>query len=333
MLSPRGEFKKHSSSLNIIENLRDAFSSVQILEDKLAICRKVYDDFFVENKAAYCDYLDLPQKIQDEKKSYILENKEYQCTMQQILFTPNPDLECLEKTRKAWHEKMVIAQNTLQKYEDRYAKCKELIENYSNHSRQISEKYKKSLFAAKESLNNYRAQAIQIFFTAIRHNEIKKIDSLLNAGLSVEYRNVDGLTPLLYAIKMEKPLLVQRFLEAGENPNIEIQFTNAPSMTPLIATIVWTYNNTQILQLLINHNATLDLPNNQDNTALHVAISMLAIDHAVFLLRQGANFHLYNIRNETPLNILENRKHIFWHKEIRTVVDEVKENKSLNRIK
>ncbi len=309
---------------DFVLKFQNASSRVIIYKNELNQLQKDYNAFFKTNRAIHTDYLNLPNKIKAEQKKCILENKNYKSKMLNILSAPNPDLEFLDTMKKSWQEKLISIQAIVQNYEKKYAECKAFIETYVNHSRAKVKEINKSLLSAKEDLEKHTILSKQALFNAITDNEIKKIDAILNAGLSIESKNAEGLTPLFYAIKTNNIQLVQRFLDAGANPNLEIQVNNAPSMTPMIATVIWTFNNTQILQLLINNGAILDHRNNQHNTALHVAISMLAIDHAIFLLKQGANCNLYNFRRETPLNILEKRKHIFWHKEIKTVVDELK---------
>lgn len=289
------------------------------------------NDFFKKNEAFYNDYLALPKTIECETNVSALEDKRYQQQMLEILSKHDSDLKSIEKIKKTWLEHRVLAQNTQEEYAKRYAECKEVVEGYEKPYTESLDKLNSLLSQEQKSLQYYEKLAIKALFTAIKNNEIEKIDKLLNAGLHVDSKNIFGLTPLFYAIKKDNVQLVQRFLERKANPNIEIELKKGPSLTPLIATVIWTFNNTHILELLLRYGAGINHSNQQLNTALHIAISMLAIDHACYLLRQGASIELINFRGETSLNILDKRKHIFWHKEIKEVVKELKQRKSLSK--
>ena len=300
--------------------------------DEIDNLMKDQKEFFKKNRAFYDDYENLPRTIEEEAKTSILQDRLHQQSMLKVLLKQEPNLELIEKTKQEWLEKRLLAEKTQRKYAQRFIECKEIVEGYEKPYKEKLNKLYKSLEQKQELLQCCAVFAKKALFTAVKNNEVKEVKELVSAGLNIELKNVRGLTPLFYAIKKNNAELVQCFLEAKANPNLELELKKGPSITPLIATIIWTFNNTRILELLLQYGAIINKTNNQLNSPLHVAISMLAIDHACYLLRQGASTDLINSRQETPLNILEKRKHIFWHKEIKTVVDELKHSKSLSKI-
>ena len=105
-------------------------------------------------------------------------------------------------------------------------------------------------------------------------------------------------TELLKAVKNEDVQRVRELLENGANPNLEFWIESQILMDDRvkiekncfsILNFITHHHNTQIAELLLQHNAQVNLPNRSNWTPLHSACMNLNKPIADLLIANGAN--------------------------------------------
>lgn len=101
--------------------------------------------------------------------------------------------------------------------------------------------------------------------------------------------------------------------------------------TPLIVASL--YGQTEVMKILVENGANLDLQNNQGSTALHTAAFVCQPEAVTFLLEKGANAELKNNYGRTALEAVSGE----WNSEIEgrytQIAAALQLNLDLNRIK
>lgn len=107
---------------------------------------------------------------------------------------------------------------------------------------------------------------------------------------------------LIYRVTLGKADEVLKLLEKGANPNA----TNINAMPALSAAAErLDGESAAIAAHLLDKGAAIDGVDPDGNTALHTAIKMQNTDMIWFLLSRGADFHLKNKQEQTPLALAE----------------------------
>jgi len=131
------------------------------------------------------------------------------------------------------------------------------------------------LITAKQSYSIEEVQ--QSFFQAIKRGDIAQSRLYYQQGAQLDKRNIEGITPLLTALKYQQTSLAFWLIEVANN--------KSKGRTKVTATEA----------LLIN------AKDNQGNSALHLAVEYNAIELANVLIRYGAKVSQVNNNNQTPL--------------------------------
>jgi ankyrin repeat protein len=170
---------------------------------------------------------------------------------------------------------------------------------------------------------------------AVKLNQLAIGKLLIENGINIEERDVQGYTALHLAVREQKIQFVQLLLQCNADPNCKA----INMLTPLHTTIsFWNDNYKVIAQLLLQHGADPNLQDKEGNTSLHIAAThgygkpgacnlLLAYDvninavnnigntamheavinnsYGVFLtlLKANANLYIKNKNNKTVLHV------------------------------
>lgn len=130
------------------------------------------------------------------------------------------------------------------------------------------------------------------------------VDLLIKAGAPLNYRDLDGLTALMLAIKRDRFDLVHLLLQAGS----DLALRDRDGRTPFILAVQCKSNYPLgYIQTLINAGAKIDDKNSKNGrTPLMVAVEYGRIDRIKFLIEAGSNVNMQDNNGETPLMIAAN---------------------------
>ncbi len=111
---------------------------------------------------------------------------------------------------------------------------------------------------------------------------VEEVKRLLLMGADINTKNQFGLTPFELAVVGNNCIVVEYFLQLGQNPNLERD--GGTSLMSAAAN-----GNTELLKLLLKYGADPDLPGDGKATALmsatgHTEIFKILVNH-------GANIH------------------------------------------
>ena len=142
---------------------------------------------------------------------------------------------------------------------------------------------------------------------AIEKESLEDISVLLNEGVDINARGVDGITPLFWAALKQKPASFKLLLESGANPNIiaetkvkEKLYPDRPDTRKLpLMELLSTMDDPSYLRLALKHDGT---PNTiaeyaamvSNATVLFTAIRKGAFENVITLVENGAKVNYRN---------------------------------------
>lgn len=143
-----------------------------------------------------------------------------------------------------------------------------------------------------------------ILLEALLRNDIDQFKRLIeNCTKSIiEVDNKYGETMLMIACRKNKPEIVKILIENGAS----LDMKNNRQETAL--NIACTHNNTEIASLLIEKGALLSIKNNKQETPLIICTRNNNVDLVKLLLEKGASTSIKNSRKETALDIAKKNK-------------------------
>lgn len=139
---------------------------------------------------------------------------------------------------------------------------------------------------------------------AVRKGNESLVERLLKIkNIHVNYQNNLGTTPLMEAVALGKPKIVNLLLAAGANPHL----ADAQGTTPLMQAAL--QGNIEITKALLNAGASLDLQDAHGATALMYAILWPHPEIVAILLAAGANPDLKDKTGKTAHDWVLRKKH------------------------
>jgi len=158
--------------------------------------------------------------------------------------------------------------------------------------------YEKNL-SVERLLDVYFISIDELFITAVQENiSSVLIEEIINYNPNVNYRDIDGMTPLHYAaynsnIKTVNDLLVR---------NANVKARNKKGETPLmLACMNYTPNTLSIIKSLVENKSEIESKDNELFTPLFIAAMYCDLDTIKYLISCGANPYAKNIRGSTLL--------------------------------
>ncbi|ANE48711.1 hypothetical protein SY83_03810 [Paenibacillus swuensis] len=119
---------------------------------------------------------------------------------------------------------------------------------------------------------------------AAANGDAEQLQSLIDAGSDVNYQDGDGWTALMYSVNGNRPDLMKMLLEAGADPNIA---ENTYEDTAL--TMSLNHDTTDAVELLVQHDAVVNLQDSYGITPLMIAALSGRADMVQVLMGLGAD--------------------------------------------
>jgi ankyrin repeat protein len=133
------------------------------------------------------------------------------------------------------------------------------------------------------------------FYTAIRANDLARLEALLKRGANVNAKDSRGLTPLMYCAVAGSAQSMKLLIDKGADVNAR----NAFGSTALM----WSVTDREKVRLLVEHGADVNAASNKKHTALLLAVmSDQSAEIARFLIAKGANINAVDDGKITALN-------------------------------
>lgn len=136
---------------------------------------------------------------------------------------------------------------------------------------------------------------------AARNDQIMSVNYLIEEGADVKATDSNGYTPLHIAAHASHSQIIKTLLSAGADVNA-LSNGNETPLFMYAQEYVKRENEEDILEILLEANANLDIPSRHGFTPLHVAISYGNFDIAIKLISKGANVNTVNCYGDTPLH-------------------------------
>jgi ankyrin repeat protein len=139
-------------------------------------------------------------------------------------------------------------------------------------------------------------------FHAIFYDDLVALEKAINRhGIETLCGNEE--TPLIYAVMMEKPRLVQWLIEHGANMYAKNIFGDTAFH------LAAKKGYSEIVKSFCDHSIDLDIVGDEENTALNYAVTFGHDEVAAYLIEQGASLKIPdNIFNKTPLDRIREKK-------------------------
>lgn len=139
-----------------------------------------------------------------------------------------------------------------------------------------------------------QGEGITQLFRAIRDNRTQQVRQLLDRGVSVNTRDTNMQTPLIYAASLNRLKMLELLLASGADIN-----TTQGSQTALFKAVM--LGHKESVALLLRRNANPNLGDENTGPPLLVAIDKSYHDIALLLIRHGSRLDSRNLRGYTPL--------------------------------
>ena len=133
----------------------------------------------------------------------------------------------------------------------------------------------------------------------IQSGDFNEISRLIKDGAKVNSLDEYGVSPLVYAVALIHPELVEFLIDKGADVNLP----NKDGSTPIFFA-----KNSEIFELLVDAGADVNHQAHDGGTALIGAIIMDEIWQAEALVKHGADVNVLKPNGRSPLNILNERK-------------------------
>lgn len=178
------------------------------------------------------------------------------------------------------------------------------IEHFNNTAASLAEKegYKE----IAEILNK-AVKANQELILAVKSNDFKKVQALINDKANVNKEDSEGYTPLMYAAIYGYKDIVKLLLYAKADPNLKTKRGHT-TLTALFDAIYQSHGrllqekvHEEIVNLLLEANADPNISDSSKNTPLLLAIELPNVDMVESFLKYGANPSMPNSKGQTPL--------------------------------
>ena len=152
-------------------------------------------------------------------------------------------------------------------------------------------------------LTNVRGDKSLLFY-AVNYAGPDEVSMLIKQGLSVHALEWNH-TPLFSVWGTYASEKMRILIDAGADVNFNSEDDYSP--TPIFAYLHDHPNENDVLKLLIEEGADIEIRNSKGDTPLLTAINRHAPQAAMILVNSGANIHIKNNENDTPL-LLEARR-------------------------
>ncbi|MBN2177218.1 MAG: ankyrin repeat domain-containing protein [Demequinaceae bacterium] len=136
---------------------------------------------------------------------------------------------------------------------------------------------------------------------AAQVNQPEIVSILIDAGASIETRDVQGRTPLMVASSFAEASVIQECLDAGA----DVSAANSVALQAAAWHYAAHHGNVAALEMLLDEGADINAVDAVDWTALHYAAHNGQLEAVEFLLTHGIGVNLRDHHNSTALGWAE----------------------------
>lgn len=155
------------------------------------------------------------------------------------------------------------------------------------------------------------------------------VNALKDSNTNIESENNDGYTALQLAVLNKYTDVAEVLINAGADPNIRIN--RVPLLLFSLNKMNTDISYITIVKLLIESKLlNIDLQDNEDNTALLIAVKQKKPDIVETLLAKGADPNLGNVKNEMPIIMALNS--IFSRESPKIIMDLINNGANVNYV-
>lgn len=155
------------------------------------------------------------------------------------------------------------------------------------------------------------------------------VNALKDSNTNIESENNDGYTALQLAVLNKYTDVAEVLINAGADPNIRIN--RVPLLLFALNKMNTDISYITIVKLLIESKLlNIDLQDNEDNTALLIAVKQKKPDIVETLLAKGADPNLGNVKNEMPIIMALNS--IFSRESPKIIMDLINNGANVNYV-
>ena len=115
------------------------------------------------------------------------------------------------------------------------------------------------------------------------------IDYLVAHGADVNYKDGEGFTPIYTAARENNPDIVKILLDYGANPDEQLTTPGYSIKNNTALTRTVEKQDFETIQVLVEHGANINIPNENGETALYLAVEHQNVEIATYLLEHGAD--------------------------------------------
>ena len=144
------------------------------------------------------------------------------------------------------------------------------------------------------AVNNRRQNP---FLVSVAVGNKEEAEILLKQGSNVQVADIDGNTPLHFAVEL--PRLLKRIIKNGGDVNA----VNVNGCTPLHRASCLAYS-TNVVKFLLKAGGDIHCRDNQGNTPLHIAMTRIGDDVANLLIKNGSDVKACNLQGKTCLHMM-----------------------------
>jgi ankyrin repeat protein len=153
----------------------------------------------------------------------------------------------------------------------------------------------RKIFAKVSGKTEQQIMNDQLRTAAIKGN-LARVQKLVKEGAEIDYKDVNGMTPLWFAVGRGHLEVTRFLLEQGADPNVAREDTLGPPLVMAAAE-----NRVELVKLLLDFKADINTINYSRRTALHEAAWHSKTEAAMLLLERGADPNTIDRLDMSPL--------------------------------
>jgi len=134
----------------------------------------------------------------------------------------------------------------------------------------------------------------EAFYSALRSNDLNRIETMLRDGADVNMADDRGITSLMWAVAVGSPEAMQLLIDKGANVNAKNTFNSTA--------LIWAAADPRKVRILIDHGADVNAASKLGHTPLEIAaMSDPSAETVRLLISKGANIKAVDNSRKTVL--------------------------------